>query len=109
VSFRYPGPSGFVSSACRLGEHETCQNRKIIRCSCPCHLVTGHGPGKAGLTMTQVGSYHSSSREDHPVYHRHTNCPAGERVIEDGNAMAGQGVERDPCKFCQKKDDTGRF
>ena len=59
--------------------------------------------------MAKVEPYHTSSDEDDPVYHWHDDCPAGERVIADGNKVDGEGTGRRPCDFCTNKDQTGKF
>ena len=30
-------PEDYVSTACRLGDHERCRRRPIVRCACWCH------------------------------------------------------------------------
>jgi hypothetical protein len=30
-------PEEYVSTACRVGEHEECQQRPVVRCACGCH------------------------------------------------------------------------
>jgi len=39
-------PEEYVSSACRVGEHEECQRHPVVRCACTCHaLPPGAAPG----------------------------------------------------------------
>jgi hypothetical protein len=58
--------------------------------------------------MAKVAPYHTSSEEDDPVHHVYDNCPAGERVIRDGNSLPGTGGHR-LCDFCDRKNRTGEF
>ena len=47
---------------------------------------------------------------DGATYHIYDDCPAGERVIRDGNKVSGTGgVEFTLCDFCNNKQKTGRF
>ena len=52
-----PDPYDYISTACRTGDHGTCQRRRIILCACPCHRST---PMEASHpqpgTNTTVGS-----------------------------------------------------
>jgi len=32
-----PDPHSYISTACRVGDHQTCQSRPIVRCACPCY------------------------------------------------------------------------
>jgi hypothetical protein len=57
--------------------------------------------------MARVNPYHTSSDEDDPVYHTYDDCPAGERVIADGNAV--QGASGRKCDFCTTRESTGHF
>ena len=34
-------PNEYVSTACRIGDHNECQLRPIVRCACPCHVLDG--------------------------------------------------------------------
>jgi hypothetical protein len=57
--------------------------------------------------MSKVAPFHTSSDEEDPKYHTYNDCPAGERVIKDGNAVPG--VNGTLCDFCKTKDRTGHF
>ena len=61
--------------------------------------------------MTQVDPYYTDTDSEDPVYHIYDDCPAGERVIKDGNAEQGQGPlgEFRLCDFCARKQTTGKF
>jgi hypothetical protein len=58
--------------------------------------------------MALVDPYHTDTDPEDPVYHIYDNCPAGERVIADGNAKPGTNGW-DLCKFCKSNRDTGKF
>lgn len=58
--------------------------------------------------MTLVPAYHTDTDPEDPVHHVYDDCPAGERVIRDGNAISGTGGYR-LCEFCERKQTTGRF
>jgi hypothetical protein len=58
--------------------------------------------------MTLVNAYHTDTDPEDPVHHISDDCPAGERVIEDGNAIEGTGGYR-LCDFCSNKQKTGKF
>lgn len=30
---------GYSSTACRTGDHTTCQRHPVVECSCPCHRL----------------------------------------------------------------------
>jgi len=32
-----PDADAYVSTACRVHDHETCRNGPIVRCACRCH------------------------------------------------------------------------
>jgi len=32
-------PEEYVSTACRVGEHEECRRRPVVRCACWCHAA----------------------------------------------------------------------
>jgi len=34
---------GYTSTACRVGDHEDCQERPIVLCDCGCHDNKGIG------------------------------------------------------------------
>jgi len=38
-------PPRYVSSFCRMGDHEACRRRPIVRCACWCHVNAAPGPG----------------------------------------------------------------
>jgi hypothetical protein len=60
--------------------------------------------------MAQADPYHTDTDSEDPVYHIYDDCPAGERVIADGNDIQGTGgIEFGLCKFCKSKRDTGKF
>jgi hypothetical protein len=58
--------------------------------------------------MTRVAAYHTDTDPEDPVHHVYDDCPAGERVIKDGNAVQGTGGFR-LCDFCNTKNLTGHF
>jgi hypothetical protein len=58
--------------------------------------------------MGSVSAYHTDTDPEDPVHHVYDDCPAGERVIKDGNAVAGSGGFR-MCDFCTNKLNTGKF
>lgn len=59
--------------------------------------------------MAKVDYYHSKEEAD-SKYHWYDDCPAGERVIKDGNKEDGTGgSDHEACKFCTNKDNTGKF
>jgi hypothetical protein len=58
--------------------------------------------------MALVPAYHTDTDPEDPVYHVYDDCPAGERVIEDGNDIPGDGGYR-LCDFCKTKTETGHF
>jgi hypothetical protein len=58
--------------------------------------------------VTLVNAYHTDTDAEDPVYHIYNDCPAGERVIKDGNAIVGTGGFR-LCDFCSNKSQTGKF
>ncbi len=58
--------------------------------------------------MGLVSAYHTNTDPEDPVHHVYDDCPAGERVIKDGNAVAGTGGFR-MCDFCTNKLSTGKF
>jgi hypothetical protein len=55
----------------------------------------------------KVAPYHTSSDEDVAVYHIYDDCPAGERVIADGNSVPGYRGRL--CDLCATKDAGGHF
>jgi hypothetical protein len=55
-----------------------------------------------------VPAYHTDTDPEDPVRHIYDDCPAGERVIKDGNDLAGDGGYR-LCDFCATKQTTGKF
>ena len=55
----------------------------------------------------KVAPYHTDKDPEDPCYHIYDDCPAGERVIKDGNKVPG--VYGHLCKFCAKKQRTGSF
>jgi hypothetical protein len=57
--------------------------------------------------MGKVGAYHTSSAGFEPRYHIYDDCPAGDRVIKDGNNVDGQVGYL--CHFCANKEQTGKF
>jgi len=61
--------------------------------------------------MAKVQPYYTDTDPQDPVYHIYDDCPAGERVIKDGNAQAGKGPNGDYrlCDFCASKQTTGKF
>jgi hypothetical protein len=55
-------------------------------------------------------AYHTDKDPEDPVYHIYSDCPAGKRVIEDGNDIQGTGgPEYRLCMFCANKQKTGKF
>jgi len=58
--------------------------------------------------MSLVPAFHTDSDPEDPVHHIYDDCPAGERVIADGNKVAGTGGFR-LCDFCANKQKTGKF
>ena len=58
--------------------------------------------------MGLVSAYHTNTDPEDPVHHIYDDCPAGERVIKDGNAIPGTGGYR-MCDFCTNKLNTGKF
>lgn len=58
--------------------------------------------------MAKVPAYHTTKDPGNPVYHTYNDCPAGSRVIADGNAVSDTGGFR-LCDFCNKNDKTGEF
>jgi H+-transporting ATPase len=58
--------------------------------------------------MALVSAYHTDTDPEDPVYHIYDDCPAGERVIKDGNDKPGTGGYR-LCDFCARKQSTGKF
>jgi len=58
--------------------------------------------------MASVPAYHTDTDPEDPVHHIYDDCPAGERVIAAGNAIAGTGGNR-LCDFCSNKQSTGKF
>jgi hypothetical protein len=57
--------------------------------------------------MTLVTAYHTDTDPEDPVHHN-DDCPAGKRVIADGNAIQGSGNYR-MCDFCTNKLLNGKF
>jgi hypothetical protein len=58
--------------------------------------------------MAQCYPYHTLKDPEDPCHHIYDDCPAGERVIKDGNRRPGEnGFPM--CKFCKKKKATGKF
>jgi hypothetical protein len=55
----------------------------------------------------QVAPYHTDTDPEDRCYHIYDDCPAGERVIKDGNSQPGKLGHL--CKFCANKQSTGRF
>jgi len=58
--------------------------------------------------MGLVPAYHTLTDPQDPVHHIYDECPAGERVIKDGNAKPGENGWP-LCKFCKTKEATGHF
>jgi hypothetical protein len=58
--------------------------------------------------MTKVPAYHTNKDPEDPRHHVYDDCPAGERVIKDGNKQPGTGGFP-MCKFCRSKLNTGKF
>jgi len=58
--------------------------------------------------MTKVAAFHTDTDSEDPVHHVYDDCPAGERIIRDGNAKQGDGGFR-LCDFCDTKNHTGHF
>lgn len=60
--------------------------------------------------MALVPAYHTDKDPKDPKYHIYDDCPAGERVIRDGNAIQGTGgYGFKLCDFCDNKKKTGKF
>ena len=58
--------------------------------------------------MSKVDPYYTSTDPEDPVHHIYDDCPAGERVIADGNNIAGDNGYR-LCDFCDSQSKTGHF
>ncbi len=58
--------------------------------------------------MALVNAYHTDTGPEDPVHHIYDDCPAGKRVIEDGNPIQGEGGNP-LCDFCSSKQTTGKF
>lgn len=58
--------------------------------------------------MSLVTAFHTDTDPEDPVHHIYDDCPAGKRVIEDGNAIQGTGGFL-LCDFCTNKQTTGTF
>jgi len=39
---------GYVSAACRVGEHDECARRPVVRCACGCHAEDEAGTSGQG-------------------------------------------------------------
>ena len=57
--------------------------------------------------MGMVSPYYDASAEG-SVHHVYDDCPAGERVIDDGVAYPGDGGN-ELCAVCDEKLKTGDF
>jgi len=55
----------------------------------------------------KVAPYHTKNDETPAKYHTWNDCPAGERIIKDGNKVSGMNGTL--CDFCKTKDLTGHF
>jgi len=47
---------GYRSTACRVGDHESCQERPIVRCDCECHTDdedAGESEGNLAAVTTE--------------------------------------------------------
>ena len=58
--------------------------------------------------MALVSAFHTDTDSEDSVHHMYDDCSAGERVISDGNKVAGTGGFR-LCDFCTRKQATGKF
>ena len=54
--------------------------------------------------MPKVSAFHTESltysEKERSVYHDQSECGYGKRVTNDGNAIAGRGIERELCDQC---------
>lgn len=69
---------------------------RILQC------LTAQGQTGEGESAVKVSPYYSISEEEREVYHDHSNCPDGERILPRNKRP---GMDNRPrCKECKKLD-----
>ena len=58
--------------------------------------------------MAKIPEYHTNTAPEDPVYHVYDDCPAGKKVIADGNSVEGTGGFV-LCTLCKTKNGARRF
>ena len=58
--------------------------------------------------MAKITEYNTNTDPEDPVYHVYDDCPAGKKVIADGNSVEGTGGFV-LCTLCKTKNGARRF